>query len=481
MDLEVGVGELGKAFEDRDQLPGLEVGDELAGDLDEDPVLRRAGDEVDGDQGVEGVLGAMGWVGFIGLGKVDRASISCSKLVGSTTSGLSYPEVADVGVVGTARPGERGGCLGGVLGRGADAEAGAHRGVDREAFGQRDHRFADLRAGRSLRGSSRPSWLTARLKSKPVAEEARSVVGWEKEVVAKLTRSQRLQALRVAFGVAADRAVADPGARLLPGVGAGREVERAGAGGGQGEEGLGLVVLRRARPCTWPSRRRVRPRLGSCRVRVVGDRPGGAPDRHRDAIDREALGEVLGFEVEAIFAFGVAHLAGEGDRLPEGGGAELGGDPGRRDEIEEAEGAGAAAVRAERIVTVPTWLRSGQLSPERLVRRERARGVELGQGALADDAGVADQPRGQFEAQVAQVGGGEGHAGLAGGFGALVEVDLADDCVGVGAGFGGRAAITVNRLEVEAFGTGLEAQIGRSTEGGCGEYQLGGEYQEGEA
>ena len=84
------------------------------------------------------------------------------------------------------------------------------------------------------------------------------------------------------------------------------------------------------------------------------------------AVDCESLREILRFQVEAVFAFSVAHLAGEGDRLTEGSGAEQRRDSRRRRQVEETEGANAAAIEGERIETVPTWLLSGQLSPERL-------------------------------------------------------------------------------------------------------------------
>ena len=56
--VEVGVGELGQAVEGGGQRAVAGVGDDLAGELDQDAALGRLGDQVDGDQGVEGVLGA---------------------------------------------------------------------------------------------------------------------------------------------------------------------------------------------------------------------------------------------------------------------------------------------------------------------------------------------------------------------------------------------------------------------------------------
>ena len=60
-----------------------------------------------------------------------------------------------------------------------------------------------------------------------------------------------------------------------------------------------------------------------------------------------------------------AQLAVEDDRGAEGGEAELGGHPGGGFEVEEAKGA-LPPLRLVFTSTVPTWLLSGQLSPERL-------------------------------------------------------------------------------------------------------------------
>ncbi len=79
------------------------------------------------------------------------------------------------------------------------------------------------------------------------------------------------------------------------------------------------------------------------------------------------------------------------------------------------------------MVIVPTWVLSGQLSPERLgSSKGECRGVlNWASVQWVDDRGVADQPRGQLEAHVAQVVGREGDAGLAGGCGPSVKLTVA--------------------------------------------------------
>ena len=67
--------------------------------------------------------------------------------------------------------------------------------------------------------------------------------------------------------------------------------------------------------------------------------------------------------------------------------------------------------------TTPTWVLSGQLSPERLASKGEERGVlNWAEGALGHGGGVFDQARRHFEVEVAEVAVGEGAAGRAGGF-----------------------------------------------------------------
>ena len=162
-------------------------------------------------------------------------------------------EVADLGVVGAAGARRRGDGLGRVLGRGADAEAGGDRGVDRHPFGQRDDRLLGL-GGRRRAGLSRRFAVDVEVEVEPVGELARSV---ERRAAAIGSKAQFVAALRAARCGRGRSRPAPAAARS----GGDAEGSGAAAGGRQGQVGLAWSAagwLRR--PSIWRGRRRARPR-----------------------------------------------------------------------------------------------------------------------------------------------------------------------------------------------------------------------------
>ena len=132
--MEVGEGQLGQVVEGADQLAGLGVWLDLAGQLYEDPELGFAEDDVEGDQRAAWVL--------IGGGDEEAAF-------------EDHPfeqrrfdfHGADLGRFRAALPGHGFDLLGGQLGLGAGAEPFGLGGVDSHSLGQRDYRFLDRRGG----------------------------------------------------------------------------------------------------------------------------------------------------------------------------------------------------------------------------------------------------------------------------------------------------------------------------------------------
>ena len=166
VDLEVGVGQLRQVVEGGDR-GGRCRGRRRAcpATLTRTPALGDLGDQVERRSGV-----AERDCRRARRGRARLRPVSSKSGLWTVKSPIFEP-------FGQPAPGRRGDRLGRVLGGGADAEAGADRGVDRHPFGQRHHRLARPARERQPLGVERGRLLsTSRLKSKPLGEEARGLV-----------------------------------------------------------------------------------------------------------------------------------------------------------------------------------------------------------------------------------------------------------------------------------------------------------------
>jgi len=117
----------------------------------------------------------------------------CSKLVvGSTTSGLCTESVPIFELFGQADPGTEVGVSAANWAAVHTPRPAPRDGLIEKPSGRETTAFWTCGPARPS-GSVNPSWLTERLKSYPVAVEARLEAGAEKEVVWKWRRSQRFR------------------------------------------------------------------------------------------------------------------------------------------------------------------------------------------------------------------------------------------------------------------------------------------------
>ena len=352
--------------------------------------------------------------------------------------------------LGQPCPWEEVGALGGVLRRRAYPQPRPDRGVDADPFGQLDDGAARL--GEHPFGGVGEPFAGAQ----QVELEARRRGG---PAVAQLAGRHRFEAQA---GAAFERRRGIGGRGfpgLLPGGRAGGEGERARAGGGHRQVGERAVADRRPDRAFGPGEGGLGLVQAIAALAVVGGRPGNAPEGQVELVDVERLGEVRRFPADAVGAGGVADARAQGNRLSVGGEADRGRHAGRRLQVEDAEAPhltpALAAVDIDRadLGRVGTALaRAGGFEGR------GARGVEVRRGALRNRRGVFDQPRRQFDLQVAQVPVGEGDAGL-GGFFDRPQGDLGAQRVGVGAGEHVGCAAFGAGEHFEPFGARAEAEV----------------------